>query len=96
VSDGLVVEPAIVAVVCALASVVIAAWSASRAGRWRDSDEARAVDARLGKLEMDRTASDGRIRVLETRVDGEVVRLDGLIDRLELAVRRVEDMSRGS
>lgn len=95
-SDVVGIDASLVAVACALVSVAIALWSATRAGRWRDSDEARAVDARLGKLEQAHTASDGRIRVLETRVDGEVVRLDGLIDRLELAVRRVEDMTRGS
>ena len=78
-------DGAIIAVLAAILSVLVSGWVAVRAGSWRNSDEARQIDKRLGGLEA-------RVSVIENKLASEVERLDGLVERLEAAVRRAEDI----
>jgi hypothetical protein len=87
-------EWSVVAVLAAVLSVAMSVLAFSRQGRWRDSEDAKSVAAQLESLRIRGAETEGRVKVLETRVDGEVQRLDGLIDRLETAVMRVEDIAR--
>lgn len=68
--------------VCVLA---VSIWTTVRAGSWRNSEELREVHKAHAELK-------GRVQVLETKLPSEIARLDGLVDRLEVAIRRVEDL----
>lgn len=81
----------------------LSAWTAVRAGRWRDSDAAKALDARLVKVESDTGLHAQKIGQIEediaalptkadfARLEGEVNTTCRIADRTEKAVLRLED-----
>lgn len=81
---------AISAVAC-----MVAVWVAVRAGRWKESDDAKALVARIGRLEgrVDNHAS--RFDGLATKSDvatlsQQLVAVDRSINTLERGVERIE------
>lgn len=62
---------------------VVAIWLANRSRDWRNSDELKGVETRLSEVE-------GQIEAHSKEFKGDIKRIDGLVDRLEKAVNRVE------
>ncbi len=84
-------------------SCAIAAWTAVRAGRWRDSEAAKALVERISGVERTTGLHEQRLGQIEedilglptkadfARLEGEIVSTCRIADRTEQAVLRLED-----
>lgn len=87
----------------AVIACCISGWVAIRAGRWRDSEAAQALLARLGAVEKSAGLHEQRLEQIEediaglptkadfARLEGEIVSTCRIADRTEQAVLRLED-----
>ncbi|WP_439471324.1 hypothetical protein [Brevundimonas sp.] len=96
---------AIAVIACALS-----AWTAVRAGRWRNSEAHAALLGRVGSLESWKTLTDQKLTGIESdlselptaadlaRLEGEIKRTISIAERTEKAVDRLHGylMERGS
>lgn len=87
----------------AVIACCISGWVAIRAGRWRDSEAAKALVDRLGAVERTSGLHAQRLEQIEediaglptkadfARLEGEIVSTCRIADRTEQAVLRLED-----
>lgn len=90
-------------VLISLVAVGIALVVAVRAGKWRDSDAAKALEGRIGTVEKASGLHAQRLEQIEddiaalptkadfARLEGEIVSTCRIADRTEQAVLRLED-----
>ena len=91
------------ALLIAVISCGISAWTAVRAARWRNGEAHSALVGRVGSLERNGELRDQRIKTLEediaalptkadfTRLEGEIKTTCAIADRTERAVLRLEN-----
>ncbi len=88
---------------CALVAAACAIVAAIRAGKWRESDAAKAIVTRVDRLENRADLTEQKVAAIETdlaqlptkadltRLEGEINKVEAIAERTERGVRRIED-----
>lgn len=81
----------------------ISAWTAIRAGRWRNSEAHAALVGKVDRIDREQGRLKDRVKVIEddlaalptkadmARLEGEIIKVCAIADRTELAVNRLQE-----
>ena len=75
----------------AITAAVVAVWVAFRSGKWRESDDAKALVARLSKVERDQEMTD--LKLVGAPSQADIAGLKAEIRTLEVMISAAKDSS---